>query len=655
MLKISNLLLFLCVISSTVQAQNVSAQEIKQDFDLNSYDRWEDRTVYSKTYYVSQTHPDASDDNPGTVDRPFLTVGKAVCTVMAGERVIIGAGVYREMPVLKNQGLAEDRMISIEAAPGENVVIRGSRPLQTQWCQNPALTDAPLDSSRTYTWSRRIWFTSLPDSLFENNYYPFRMANILPEQYKQMPWAWLVKDFAPYKRPRAMLFQNDQRMTPLAHSDDLMRIPGSFYVAPDGKTVFIHPFGGKNPNSDCFEVGVQSHLFKPEKTGFGYIRLAGLTFEHCANGFLVTSTGAVTTLCGHHWIIENNIIRHNNSSGLEIGNHPWVFEDTNFQSVNAAGKEESQGNVIVRNNTVYDCGTAGIRGYTVTDGIIENNEIHDCGWQDAENYWEVAGIKLHRTRHTLLKGNYIHNIQGGNGIWLDWDCRYSRVTENNIHDIQTIQGGVFVEASLYPNLVDNNYLRNIDGNGVLGNDTELLTVTGNLIANTSGHLVSATTATARYLNNRLLKAGKAVIKNNIFINGEKSIRLDSDDNTVDSNLYVTTPDRREAGLDNARKCGFDSHGQEIRADSAINDPLAFIRQSAVATKYRYLRMFSSVRASTDHTQQIAIETRHRVPAEKLPAKPLNVRFTMQKWDPVKTAIIVCDMWDSYRCPDFTLW
>ena len=50
------------------------------------------------------------------------------------------------------------------------------------------------------------------------------------------------------------------------------------------------------------------------------MRLAGITFEHCANNFLRTSTGAITILGGDHWLIEDNIVREINSSGL-IGNN----------------------------------------------------------------------------------------------------------------------------------------------------------------------------------------------------------------------------------------------------------------------------------------------------------------------------------------------
>ena len=38
---------------------------------------WDCETAFGKTYHVSQRHPKASDDNPGTEDKPFVTIGRA--------------------------------------------------------------------------------------------------------------------------------------------------------------------------------------------------------------------------------------------------------------------------------------------------------------------------------------------------------------------------------------------------------------------------------------------------------------------------------------------------------------------------------------------------------------------------------------------------
>jgi hypothetical protein len=84
---------------------------------------------------------------------------------------------------------------------------------------------------------------------------------------------------------------------------------------------------------------------------------------------------------------------------------------------------------------------------------VEENEIRRCGWQDAEYHWEVAGIKMLINHDTLVRGNRIADMEGGCGIWLDWDNRNSRVTGKLIERVRTAQGAVFIEASQHPNMV----------------------------------------------------------------------------------------------------------------------------------------------------------------------------------------------------------
>jgi alpha-N-arabinofuranosidase len=550
-----------------------------ENFDWNSYETWENTTLYSKTYVVDQRNPNASDENPGSKEKPLKTINKAAQMAQAGERVLIYSGIYRETLRPKNEGKSQDKMISYESAPGEKVIVKGSRILKTNWEQRRVLTDVIADSSLTYTWSRKIWVTKLPDELFEDGYFPFQLPNITPEEYALMPWAKLVKNLAPYNSTRGLIFQNGKRMIQLEDYGDLSRIPGSFWVDHDGKTIHIHPTGSKDPNKDLFEVGVQSHLLRPQRIGMGYIQVRGMTFEHCANGFLRTSTGAVTALGGHHWIIEDNTIRQNNSSGLEFGYFAFEHRDPNPENVQPR-KDEDQGKMLVRNNTIYECGTAGIRSYSVKEGIIANNTIYNCGWQDAENYWECSGIKILRAHKTLVKGNHIYNIQGGNGIWMDWDIQYTRVTSNIIHDVQNIQGGIFIEASKIPNLVDNNFIWNIDGNGIYGNDTDYLMVYHNLVANTTGPVVHAVVATKRRLNDEWLTANNNKVSNNIFIDGGSPIVFGNENNVANHNLYVTTTNPSKIDLVSWQKEGYGTDSKEIGAFAEfIPDILHFIWDS----------------------------------------------------------------------------
>jgi hypothetical protein len=77
------------------------------------------------TYEVAQRDPQASDDNPGTAERPWKSLSKAAEQVRAGDVVRIHSGTYRERVVLKESGTA-DAPIRIEATAGERVVVTGA-------------------------------------------------------------------------------------------------------------------------------------------------------------------------------------------------------------------------------------------------------------------------------------------------------------------------------------------------------------------------------------------------------------------------------------------------------------------------------------------------------------------------------------------------
>lgn len=492
---------------------------------------WSDNTRYARTYHVDQSHPRASDENPGTEAMPFKTVNRAAQLVKAGERVWIHSGVYREMVEPRFSGEGPDRMIAYEAAPGERAVLRGSRVLEGRWERSARI----IGGGRPSQYSRKLWMRTLSDSLLGQGQNAFATPNATDEEMDLMPWALNWKGRLPYTLKRGMLFQDGRRMAQLAAYEDLIRLPGSYWVAEDGITVHIHAFGGGDPNGATFEAAVQPHIFKPREAGLGFIRVSGLVFEHCANSFLRTGIGALFTMGGHHWLIEGNTVRHANSVGIEIGFDVYEKKDKSWTQ----RQDPDLGHTIVRNNVIEDCGTAGIRGHTNSYALVERNEITDCGWQDAEYHWETGGIKLLINTGTLVRNNHIARIEGGGGVWLDWNNKNSRVTGNLIRDISSVQGAVFVEASQAPNMVDNNVFWNIDGQGVRAADTDFLVVAHNLFGRVKGDLVTARVATNRSLGGRKLTSTNNRVVNNVFVEAERPLNFGDPNNQAANNVYVS--------------------------------------------------------------------------------------------------------------------
>ena len=286
------------------------------------------------------------------------------------------------------------------------------------------------------------------------------------------------------------------------------------------------------------ELTTQAHLVKPQSTDLGYIRFKGFIFEHAGNGLPRTGVGAVYANGGHHWVIEDNVVRHVNSVGIEIGAR--TDESESGRRADTERANSSPGCMVVRNNTVYDCGTGGIQGLSAKNTLVEDNHIYQIGWQDAEQYWECAGIKLLLNQGTLVCGNHLHDIEAASGIWLDFANQNSRVTGNvlvNIQNIAGASGAIYIEASRVPNWVDHNVLWGIQGLGVCLNDTDVTVVRHNLLAYTDAG-VSARVNTQRVYNGRAMTARNNSIHHNIFYKVAMPVQLGDRENVCDANVYI---------------------------------------------------------------------------------------------------------------------
>lgn len=495
---------------------------------------WRDKTDYLRTYHVSAMHPDASDSGPGTEETPFRTIGRAAAEVRPGERVLVHAGVYREEVCPTRGGEGPDRMIAYESAPGEVAIIKGSRVLPPRW---QGSRDAQGNG-----FSIKLWMLDLRDALGETPL-AFCTPNTSDAELDLMPWAVRWKGRIPYCLPRGLLFEGGRRMVQLATYEDLVRVPGSYWVAPGGSVVHIHPFAPGDPNGRLFEAAVQSHLFCPHQPGLGYIRVSGLIFEQCANGLPRVGVGALNAWGGHHWIIADNTVREVNSVGIEFGYRTHEYEDP----TGPRRDDPDLGHHQVLRNRVHGCGTAGMRSFVVSHARVTDNCVYDCGWQNAEYHWEVAGMKLLICTNTLVAGNHISRIEDGCGIWLDWDNRNCRVTRNLIHDVHSISSAIFVEASRELNHVDHNIAWNIDNEGVRLADSDNTLVAHNLFGRVHGDPVHCSAATDRSVRGRRVTSTCNSVINNLFYACDRPLGFVEPGNRAAGNLYVDPAASQVAG------------------------------------------------------------------------------------------------------------
>jgi hypothetical protein len=290
------------------------------------------------------------------------------------------------------------------------------------------------------------------------------------------------------------------------------------------------------------ELAIQEQVFAPRARGLGYIRVKGITFEHAANGFPVPQRGLVSLSRGHHWIVEDCVIREANGVALDIGAQDWDMEPPAVI-----------GHAIVRRNHIDEAGVCGIAGMAVADTLIESNLIEHVGYQDVELAWETGGIKLHSTRNCLLLRNVIRHMVHAEAIWLDYENVNTRVTGNVMGDtLETLRGGVYLEASHDSNMIDNNIIwkategagggsYNMPAHGGWGitiDGSDETVIAHNLIGLTQDAAIKFRTIEGRVVSGRGGTTRRNKVLNNIFYKCGKAIDLSNQDNTADGNLYT---------------------------------------------------------------------------------------------------------------------
>ncbi len=552
-----------CVLALSAQ-QWVVASDARLP-DGTEFQFWEQPVQFSKTYYVDCNFPNCDDNGPGTIERPFRTIGKAAEVLQPGERVVIASGVYRECVRPARGGADPNHMISYEAPPGATVIVKGSEVLKDGWQPSTGYSRRGRGSG-----PMNVWQHALTGSMFPDAYNPFGMVNA------QGDWSWLdtkAVDMGPYFRRRGLIFVDGMPLEPMEQFRELGNTPlqpttrstvssvlpsrtrlgpimqeigGSpdarFWVEHHGTIIHIR-VPADTPADPLIEVTTREQVFAPLQKGLGYIRIKGITFQHAGNAFAPPQRGLVSTNGGNHWIIEGNTIEWANSVGLDIGNGDW----------NTGAAPQSGVSHIIRGNTIRYCGIEGIGGMGTRDTLIEDNLIEWIGWQGAERAWESGGVKFHSSRNLLFRRNVIRHIRHANAVWLDAGNANCRITANVLADVLTVSAAIHMEMNRSDIQIDNNIIwdvrnaepgtpgqRGAAGSGIFIHACDRLIVAQNLIGHCDNAGVypvlrperrgSGTASQNKIYNNIFTHCGKAAI---VFLN---------ENNEADGNVYVSMAD-----------------------------------------------------------------------------------------------------------------
>ncbi|MCP4313347.1 MAG: DUF1565 domain-containing protein [Bacteroidetes bacterium] len=401
------------------------------------------KAIDNKEFHVARN---GSDANPGSEDKPFLTIQKAANVAQPGNVITVHEGVYREWVNPPRGGSSADRAIVYQAAPGENVVIKGSE-LIKDWKR--------LEDD--------LWEVSLPNSFF-GEFNPY---------IDTIHGHWFESKGRTHHT--GAVYLNGEWLDEAASLEELEASTGDvplwFGRVDEQNTRIRVQFPGVDPNREEVEINVRQTVFFPEKQGVNFITVRGFTMSQAATPWAPPTTEQLG-LIGPHWskgwIIENNTISHSMCVGISLGlgdvglsvlgTGIGYTELAFYLNEKKLWSKDQIGGHVVRDNRISHCEQAGIVGsFGAAFCLIEGNEISDIHVRERFTGMEMCGIKLHAAIDVVIRNNCVYRTgYRARGIWLDWMGQGGIIRENLV--FETGAPALYLEVNHGPILVANNIL-----------------------------------------------------------------------------------------------------------------------------------------------------------------------------------------------------
>ena len=572
----------------------------------------------AKVWVVDQHAEEGGDSPAGTVESPFRTIQAAADKTEAGDAVLVFAGVYRERVMPPTSGTA-DRPILYTVARGESVSVRGSELWQPQWTadeEHPDVFTGELDAT---------WFEGIRNPYVTGISISGRDQKLVSRPVDAREAVW--------PRTLGQVFVDGEPYQEVEHPDELHRLPGTWLVDPKGQAISIH-FADKetDPASVEVEVSVRSAVFAPRRRGLKHIHVRGFVFEHCSNQGPFPQRGMVSVRSGNSWVLENNVIRHSKTLGLDIGSEFWGVEDMDDtdddqRKLMIGGKHQ------ILNNDISDNGLCGVAGWN-TSGLVlrgnrveRNNRLGFVAGMDAR-WWEQGGIKLHQANGAVIEGNLVRDNDAF-GIWIDHGYRNARITRNVVVNNQL--AGIFLELGAGPAMVDNNlvaYTRG--GDGIYCHDAGGITVANNLCYFNANYGIWMHVVTDRKYKNKPVETSDITLSSNLLLgNIGGSICLPktssrAQNNRSDFNVFLDG-----SWLMTNKPARFRINSNSGRVDLGLNESSAEGSSDAVSSPYRLLTLeqWQQQTGFDAHSQPLAMGEKSKT---MLREDRLHLEFTLEE-------------------------
>lgn len=314
-----------------------------------------EQPVAAVTYIVDQRHPQASDQNAGTAEAPFKTIGKAASVVAAGDAVTIRTGVYRETVVIEKGG-TPDKPIRFQPDVAANVVVTGADVLRD------LVREPGEDAVFSAPWPHLfLGWTS-------NRAHP-------------------DDDFHKLIGRAEQVFVQGYPLRQVLTRSQLGR--GSFFVDEGAKRLYICSADAGDLSKFRVEASVREALWEVKGE---YVHTRGLRFRYAAN----KAQSASVLLRGKGDVLEDCVCEQMNSIGAFFGGEGVVARRCVFQDNGQMGFSANASHHAL-----------------ITECVVRNNNVK--GWNRG---WEAGGNKLVLCRGVMIeKCQFLGNK--GNGVWFD--------------------------------------------------------------------------------------------------------------------------------------------------------------------------------------------------------------------------------------------
>lgn len=427
----------------------------------------------ARTIHVSKS---GSDANSGSKESPYKTISQAAFYAIAGDTVMIHAGIYRERVSPANGGLSPARRITYLSAPNEEVYLKGSE---------------VVDNWKKV--SGDVWCAEVPNSIF-GDFNPFNI-NIYGD--------WLTNGGDLHL---GAVYLDNKALDEVSEIENCKELKPNMWHADftDEATIIYANFDGKHPNKALTEINVRPTCFFPKTTGVNYITVDGLDISQAATQWSAPTSeqvGIIGPNWSKGWIIKNCKISNSKCVGICLGkerasgHNLWSLYKNEFGYTKCGFNREIEailkaydlgwnkaniGSHLIENNFITECGQAGIVGHLgAIFSTIRHNEITYCSYKNDFWGYETGAIKLHAAIDVVIENNLFTDSR--RGIWLDWQAQGTHIrnnvfSNNKDHDL-------FVEVSHGPTFVYNNVMLS---NVSLQFDSQSIAVFNNLI--TGGQL-----------------------------------------------------------------------------------------------------------------------------------------------------------------------